>query len=318
MHRMEYELRHIKPSEWSLLEDFLYEAIFVPGGFEGEIPRSVIYDDAKCLAAFEGFGTLPDDRAVVAVVDGTVVGSCWVRTTDEYGHIDDETPSFSISLYKPYRDHGIGGAMMSRMLGELHDAGYARASLSVQKANPALRLYERMGFRIVGDGFDETEWLMVCRLEERLSLEVRRAVGTDIPTLVETRVAQLCEEGASAVGDLRSALTEHYARHMADGSFVSWLALEGGRVVATSGLSIVEKPPYPGCPTGRIALVSGMFTLPAYRRRGVARDLLCRTVEEARAKGCGTVQITASSAGVPLYEGVGFVHNERFLQLPLR
>ena len=103
---MEYEVRHIRQEEWPLLEDFLYEAIFVPEGFEGEVPRSVIYDDPKCRAAFEGFGTLPDDRAVVADVGGEVVGACWVRTTDEYGHIDDETPSFSISLYKPYRGRG--------------------------------------------------------------------------------------------------------------------------------------------------------------------------------------------------------------------
>ncbi|ACV22886.1 Uncharacterised protein [Slackia heliotrinireducens] len=100
---MDYEIRRMKPNEWPLLEDFLYEAIFVPEGFEGEVPRSVIYDDPKCRAAFQGFGTLPDDRAVVATVDGEVVGACWVRTTDEYGHIDDETPSFSVSLYKPYR-----------------------------------------------------------------------------------------------------------------------------------------------------------------------------------------------------------------------
>ena len=161
---MDYEVRHIKQDEWPLLEDFLYEAIFVPEGFEGEIPRSVIYDDPKCRAAFEGFGTQPDDRAVVAVVDDKVVGACWVRTTDEYGHIDSETPSFSISLYAPYRGRGIGGAMMRRMLDDLREAGYARASLSVQKENPALRLYERLGFRIVGDGFDESEWLMTIDL----------------------------------------------------------------------------------------------------------------------------------------------------------
>ena len=148
-------------NEYPLLEDFLYEAIFVPEGFDGELPRSLIHDDPKCCAAFEGFGELPDDRAVVAEMDGVVVGACWVRTTDEYGHIDDETPSFSISLYKPYRGQGIGGAMLRRMLDELRDAGYASASLSVQKENPALRLYERIGFRVMGDGFDETEWLMV-------------------------------------------------------------------------------------------------------------------------------------------------------------
>ena len=162
---MEYKVRRMRQDEWPLLEDFLYEAIYVPEGFEGEVPRSVVYDDPKCRAAFEGFGTLPDDRAVVAEVGGKVVGACWVRTTNEYGHIDNETPSFSISLYKPYRGRGLGTAMMGVLLSELRDAGYARASLSVQKENPALRLYERMGFRIVGDGFDETEWLMVCRTE---------------------------------------------------------------------------------------------------------------------------------------------------------
>lgn len=314
---MNYVVRHIKRDEWPLLEDFLYEAIFVPEGFEGEVPRSVIYDDPKCRAAFEGFGTLPNDRAVVAEANGEAVGACWVRTTDEYGHINNETPSFSISLYKPHRGMGIGTAMMRALLDELRDAGYARASLSVQKENPALRLYERMGFRIVGDGFDESEWLMVCRLGHSMGLEVRRAGPADVPDLVEMRIAQLLEEGARESVDLRPALSEHYLRHFEDGTFVSWLAFAGGRMVATSGMSIVEKPPYYGCPTGRIGLVSGMYTLPAYRRQGIARDLLCRIVGEARTQGCGAVQITASDAGVPLYRSVGFAHNANFLQLAL-
>ena len=314
---MEYVVRHIRRDEWALLEGFLYEAIFVPEGFEGEVPRSVVSDDPKCRAAFEGFGTRPDDRAFVAEADGKVVGACWVRTTDEYGHIDDETPSFSISLYKPYRGQGIGTALMRALLSELRAAGYARASLSVQKENPALRLYERVGFRIVSDGFDETEWLMVCRLDCVTGLEVRRAELADVPDLVEMRIAQLLEEGARESMDLRPALCDHYARHLADGSFCSWVAFAGGRMVATSGISIVEKPPYFGCPTGRIGLVSGMYTEPTWRRQGIARDLLCRVVGEARARGCGAVQITASDAGVPLYRSVGFAHNANFLQLSL-
>ncbi|MBQ3301412.1 MAG: GNAT family N-acetyltransferase [Eggerthellaceae bacterium] len=161
---MDYTIRPLRSDERHLLEDFLYEAIYVPEGFEGTVPRSIIHDDPKCRAAFECFGDLPDDRALVAEVDGRVVGACWVRTADEYGHIDDETPSFSISLYAQYRGQGIGGALMRQMLDELREAGYARASLSVQKENPALRLYERLGFRIIGDGEDETEWMMVIDL----------------------------------------------------------------------------------------------------------------------------------------------------------
>ena len=154
----------MRPDEYPLLEDFLYQAIYVPEGFDGEVPRSIVRDDPKCRAAYEGFGTLPDDRALVAEADGEVVGACWVRTTDEYGHIDDATPSFSISVRKAYRGQGTGTALMERMLADLREAGYARASLSVQKENPALCLYERLGFRIVGDGADDTEWLMIREL----------------------------------------------------------------------------------------------------------------------------------------------------------
>jgi len=95
---MDYEVRPIRQDEWPLLGDFLYEALFIPQGFKGEIPRSAIYEDPKCYAAFDGFGSLPDDRAVVATAGGEVVGACWVRTTDVYGHIDSATPTFSISL----------------------------------------------------------------------------------------------------------------------------------------------------------------------------------------------------------------------------
>lgn len=158
---MDYVIRDLRKSERPLLEEFLYQAIWVPEGFEGEVPRSVVRDDPKCRAAYLGFGSLPDDRALVAEVDGKVVGACWVRIADEYGHIDDVTPSFSISLYPEYRGRGIGTALMRRMLADLEAAGYARCSLSVQKENPALHLYERLGFCIIGNGTDATEWLMV-------------------------------------------------------------------------------------------------------------------------------------------------------------
>lgn len=158
-------IRPLRSDEVPLLEDFLLEAIYVPEDFTGQVPRSVIYDDPRCRAHFEGFGTLPDDRALVAEVDGRVVGACWVRTTDCHGRLgDDHTPAFAISLFRDYRGRGIGTRMMQRMLGELREAGYARASLGVIKANRAVHLYERLGFRVVGDGTDETEWLMVCDL----------------------------------------------------------------------------------------------------------------------------------------------------------
>ena len=134
---------------------------------------------------------------------------------------------------------------------------------------------------------------------------------------IALRISPLREEGATEDLNLVPALEDYYHRHMADGTFVSWLAVMDQRIVGTSGMSFVEKPPYFGCPTGRIGLLSSMYTDPEYRRMGIAKELLRRVVEEARAFGCGAVQITASDMGVLLYTDFGFVKNGNFMQYKL-
>ena len=138
-----------------------------------------------------------------------------------------------------------------------------------------------------------------------------------LETYIRMRIRQLREEGATEDVDLAPALREYYARHMADGTFVAWLAMDGETIVGTSGMSFVEKPPYFGCPSGRIGLLSSMFTEPQYRRRGIAKALLSRVVAEAKAYGYGAVQITASDMGVLLYTDFGFVKNGNFMQYRL-
>lgn len=139
----------------------------------------------------------------------------------------------------------------------------------------------------------------------------------DLDTFIEMRIVQLREEGAEDDIDLAPSLRDYYNRHMADGTFFSWIAEDQGVIIATSGISIVEKPPYFGCPNGRIALLSSMFTDKNYRRKGIAKELLRRVTDEAREKGCGVVQITASDMGVLLYTDFGFVKNDNFMQLKL-
>lgn len=157
-------IREMKASEHPLLSDYLYKAIFVPEGYFGEVPRSILQDDQKLVNAVEGFGSEEGDVAFVAVVDGKVVGACWTRMTDIYGRIDGKTPAFSISVDEDYRNRGIGMQLMQATLNKLDTLGFPRCSLSVQKQNPALHLYERLGFRTVGDSADESEWLMVLDL----------------------------------------------------------------------------------------------------------------------------------------------------------
>lgn len=150
-----------------------------------------------------------------------------------------------------------------------------------------------------------------------MAITYRKLTAADLDAFISMRITQLREEGATEDIDLVPALKDYYNRHLSDGTFVSWLALDGEKIIGTSGMSFVEKPPYFSCPTGRIGLLSSMFTDPGYRRMGIARELLDRVVNEAREHGCGAVHITASDMGVKLYTAYGFVHNGNFMQYKL-
>ena len=151
-----------------------------------------------------------------------------------------------------------------------------------------------------------------------MDVTYRKLVESDLDTFIDMRITQLREEGATEDIDLVPHLKDYYKRHMADGTFVSWLARDGEKIIGTSGMSFVEKPPYFGCPNGRIGLLSSMFTHPDYRRCGIGKELLRRVVEEARDYGCGAVHITASDMGVKLYTAYGFKHNGNFMQYNLK
>ena len=150
-----------------------------------------------------------------------------------------------------------------------------------------------------------------------MAIHYQKLTENELPTFIDMRIQQLREEGATEDIDLKSALFDYYHKHLADGTFVSWLALDGATIIGTSGMSFVEKPPYFGCPSGRIGLLSSMFTNPNYRRKGIAKELLSRVINDAKEYGCGTIQITASDMGVKLYTDFGFVHNNNFMQYKL-
>ena len=157
---MDVTIRKIQKQEYPLLDNFLYEAIFIPEGIEPP-PKTIITSPE--LQVYVGrFGESKDDWGLITEVDSKIVGAVWVRIMDDYGHIDDETPSLAISLYKEYRGFGIGTSMMKEILTLLKSHGYSRVSLSVQKANYAAKMYLKIGFEIVRE--NEEEYIMVYYL----------------------------------------------------------------------------------------------------------------------------------------------------------
>ena len=149
----QYYIREIMPQEIPLLEDFLYEAVFIPEGVAP--PPKTIVKNEDLQVYVRDFGLLPDDKCLVAEADTKIVGAVWCRIMNDYGHIDGDTPSLAISLYKEYRNQGIGTELLRRMILLLRQSGYKRVSLSVQKANYAVRMYLNSGFKVVNENPEE-------------------------------------------------------------------------------------------------------------------------------------------------------------------
>lgn len=162
---MNYIIRPIKVEEISLLEDFLYEAIFQRDG-NNLLPRDAI-KEPELSVYIDDFGKT-DDHCLVAENDGKIVGAVWTRIltgkVKGFGNIDEYTPEFAISIFKEYRNKGIGTNLMKSMLRFLKDFGYTQTSLAVQKDNYALKLYQSVGFKIIEES--EQEYLMLCKHAE--------------------------------------------------------------------------------------------------------------------------------------------------------
>lgn len=156
---MDYKIREIKEIEYPVLSDFLYDAIYIPEGMEK--PAKSIIEQPELQVYIADFGKA-DDWCLVVEVKEKIVGAVWVRIMNDYGHIDDKTPSLAISLYEEYRNLGLGTALMKEMLQFLKNKGYKQISLSVQKANYAVNMYRKTGFAVVKE--HEEEYIMVCRL----------------------------------------------------------------------------------------------------------------------------------------------------------
>ena len=152
-------IRKLRNDEPALLKEFLYEAIFIPKGVEP--PPNEIVERPELQIYYEEFGSGSADHCLVAEAEGHVVGAVWTRIMNDYGHVDDDTPSFAISLLPKYRGLGIGTRLMKDMLALLKEQGFRRASLAVQKANYAVRMYKNVGFEIVDE--NDEEFIMVAK-----------------------------------------------------------------------------------------------------------------------------------------------------------
>ena len=167
---MKAKIRTLGKDEIALLKEFLYEAIFIPESVTPP-PREIV-EKPELRVYIDDFGKRKGDNCLVAVIDNKVVGAVWTRIMNDYGHVDDDTPSFAISLYKDYRGQGIGTELIKEMLSLLKAQGFKKASLAVQKANYAVHMYEKVGFHIADE--NDEEYIMVCELQDTNSFNATK------------------------------------------------------------------------------------------------------------------------------------------------
>ncbi len=150
---------------------------------------------------------------------------------------------------------------------------------------------------------------------------VRRATTTDIPALVELRIAsdrELAGEVPIGLAGERRARIEAYLRsHLPDGRFRVWVADAAGDVVGMAGLVVIDRPPHPRSRRAPEALVFNVMTVAAWRRRGVGRAVMEAVIADGRALGCRRLVLRTSNDGSHLYAALGFRDPGNWRQLDL-
>lgn len=291
-----YKIRPLYQDESSLLKDFLYEAIFIPEGMEAPSRDVVNLPELKLYV--EHFGTKEDDFCLVADCEGKIVGAVWVRIMNDYGHIDDQTPSLSIALYKEYRNKGIGSHLMNEMTELLRKKGYKRVSLSVQKANRAVHLYLKLRFKVAKETMDE--FIMTKELSQlNPQYKLLPLEDKDIPemqelfrsTVLNVNIRHYTKEEVedwASCGDSVEHLKELLSHNHFIGAFD-----EASRMV---GFSSMNKDGY----------LHSMFVHKDWQGKGVATQLLSEVEHIARQWGVAEITSEVSLTARPFFEKKGY------------
>jgi len=133
-------------------EEFLWEMVYWAAHVDEDdgVTLADIRRDPDLVGHVDGYGR-DGDLGVIAEVDGRAVGAAWMRrfvpgVSDFSVFVDEDTPELVIAVVPEYVGAGVGGALL-RVLFRHADDVVDQVVLSVRADNPAVRLYERFGFR---------------------------------------------------------------------------------------------------------------------------------------------------------------------------
>ncbi|MCB0633557.1 MAG: GrpB family protein [Saprospiraceae bacterium] len=143
------QIRYLSVEDRDFFEEMFYTSLFVPPN-EPPFSKSIIFKPGL-LKYHQDWGR-PSDLGLLLYAPEELIGAAWSRffrrEEKGYGFIDEDIPEIGIALRPKYRGNGLGTTLLKKLLEELRLRGVRAVSLSVDERNPALRLYERVGFKL--------------------------------------------------------------------------------------------------------------------------------------------------------------------------
>ncbi len=148
-------------------------------------------------------------------------------------------------------------------------------------------------------------------------MEYRKAEISDAAVLAALRKKQLIDEGGQPNDEIDDELEKYFSDGLSDDSLVVWVADDGGRIIGTAGACYFRYPPTFTNVQGKVAYVTNVYIEDAYRKRGIATNLMNEVMEDIKERGCKVIRLHASDQGRRLYEKLGFVDAEGFMIMRL-
>lgn len=149
---------------------------------------------------------------------------------------------------------------------------------------------------------------------KREGIVYRRATIDDVSALVDYRVRFLNELFNHPENDetavVRKSLLEYFTKAIPSKDFIAWVAEYDGKIIATGGMVVWEKPAiYRGVESGKLGYVLNFYTVPEARRKGVGTRLLNEVIKEAKSLGLKYLHLHASRDGINIFRKAGFAEH---------
>ena len=146
---------------------------------------------------------------------------------------------------------------------------------------------------------------------------IRKAELKDAALLSETRKLQLIDEGIAPDCDIDSELDVFFKKWLVSEDFLQLIAEEDGKLLSTAAVIYYDLPPSFTNKIGLRGYITNVYTAPEHRRKGLSKMLLTELLNNAKSRGIKKLWLGASKDGRPLYEKLGFIRQESYMELTL-